>query len=378
MQLARLKFFDRVLSSILRVLPVRKRTAIEPAPRRILVIKMSAMGDVLCMLPAVRMLSTAFPQARIEWLTTTRSLPKLFATIPFIAQTHLLPTSIKPLLGFLAGFLPKMRRYDVVVDFDQYYQISELVAWFGRRTAGFDAPLKGRTFHWSVPYDAGMNEKMQFKRIAERVIAQCGGAPQPFGSEIPELLIGFQASDKLRAFADKLRAPGRPVVVFYPGSSLNASFRRWDIANYVWLARELASRCTVLVAGGPDELSLKQPLAEAGLSGIDGINDWSLPEWLWLFREVADLFVGNDGGLLHVAESQGVPVVGIFGPALFAKWGSTNPRSIPIETELSCRPCLKNYLGEVPSTCARGDVACLTRIQPATVLGAVETVLALH
>ena len=65
-----------------------------------------------------------------------------------------------------------------------------------------------------------------------------------------------------------------------------------------------------------------------------------------------------------------------FGPALFAKWGSIHSKSRPVEIELPCRPCLRNYLGEVPSTCSRGDVACLARITPVDVLAEVQQVLA--
>ena len=72
--------------------------------------------------------------------------------------------------------------------------------------------------------------------------------------------------------------------------------------------------------------------------------------------------MGNDAGLLHLAESQGMPVVGIFGPNIYSKWGSINPASSAAEIELECRPCIKSYLGQVPSICMRGDVKCIEDI----------------
>lgn len=375
MQLGLLKFFDRALDGVLRML--RPRRAPQPGRplRRILVIKLSAMGDVLCLMPAVRMLTQAFPQAQVDWLTTRRSAPGLFSSIPFIHRTLVLPTAPLPLGRVLAGLLFQMRGYDLVVDADQYYRISELIAYLGRSSAGFKAPLKGRTFALSADYDAQQSEKLQFKRLAARVIEHHGKPVPAFDVRLPELLSRFAPSVALAGFRDELRRRGRPVVALYAGSSANAAFRRWSIANYVQLARALQERCTLVFAGGPDELSLKEPLAQAGLAHMDCINRWSLQEWAWLFGRCIDLFVGNDGGLLHIAESQDVPVVGIFGPALYAKWGSINPASVAVETDMPCRPCLRNYLGEVPSTCWRGDVACLTGIHVDAVREAVETVL---
>jgi ADP-heptose:LPS heptosyltransferase len=141
--------------------------------------------------------------------------------------------------------------------------------------------------------------------------------------------------------------------------------------KYIYIIKKINPYANFMVVGGPDEVELKQTLNISGLSTIDFINEWTLLELLWIFRNVANLFVGNDGGVLHLAESQGVPIVGIFGPALYSKWGSINPESIPIETEIDCRPCLRNFEGVVPSSCHRGDVACLVMIDKDIVANAI-------
>lgn len=376
MQLQRLKLLDRALARLLALLPQRQPRRPPPVPRSILVIKLSAMGDVLCMLPAVRMLSAAFPEASIDWMTTHRSQPGFFRNVGFIRRTMVLPTGAAALLKFLLGHFSALRRYDLIVDFDQYYQFSEFIAYLGRGSAGFQAPLKGKTFQWSVDYDPKQSEKLQFKRLVEHLIRAHDRQPPVYAATLPELLTGYQPSEAAMAFRDRMAALGRPVLAIYPGSSANATFRRWGIDKYIDLIERLRGQCTMLVVGGPDEVSLKQALQDAGMGDQDQINQWSLFDLTWLFGDLIDLFVGNDGGLLHIAEAQGVPVVGIFGPALFAKWGSIHPKSRPVEIELPCRPCLRNYLGEVPSTCSRGDVACLARITPVDVLAEVQQVLA--
>ncbi|AXK39035.1 glycosyltransferase family 9 protein [Crenobacter cavernae] len=372
MKLFLLKIFDRSFALVLALLPAKKPPK-QNVPRKVLAIKLSAMGDALCLMPALRMLHDSMPGAEIDWLTTRRANPGLFSKLDFLKDTLLLPVSPHGMLLFFFKHFRKLRSYDLVIDFDQYYRISELIAFCGRSSAGFHAPLKGRTFALALDYEAHKSEKLQFSDLVNLVIAFYGKQPATYSVELPELLAGFEPSSALQEFAQSLTGKGLPVVVLYPGSSMNASFRRWDLSNYHEVIKGLTGRCSFIVAGGPDEVELKPFFSQIGLGDLDHINAWTLKEWLWIFRHCADLLVGNDGGLLHLAESQGVPMVGIFGPALYAKWGSINPESIGIETEMGCRPCLRNYEGHVPSQCARGDRACLQMLKPEQVVRAIGT-----
>lgn len=372
MKLLLLKIFDRSLALVLARLPV-KAPPKQDVPKKVLAIKLSAMGDVLCLMPALRMLHDTLPETEIDWLTTHRANPGLFSKLDFLKNTLLLPVSPHRMPLFFFKHFRKLRSYDLVIDFDQYYRVSELIAFCGRSSAGFHAPLKGRTFSLAQSYEAHKSEKLQFSDLVKLVIDFYGKQPAPYSVELPELLAGFEPSLALQKFARSLKEKGLPVVVLYPGSSMNAAFRRWDLSNYHEVIKMLTGRCSFIVAGGPDEVELKPFFFQIGLDDIDYINAWTLKEWLWILRHCADLLVGNDGGLLHLAESQGVPMVGIFGPALYAKWGSINPASIAIETEMGCRPCLRNYEGHVPSQCARSDRACLQMLKPEQVVHAIET-----
>ncbi|AUH52564.1 heptosyltransferase [Chromobacterium sp. ATCC 53434] len=376
MKLKTLKFFDKLLATIVNRLPTKTMRHHAPSPSRILIIKLSAMGDALCMFPAARRLATVFPEAHIDWLTTKRSNPVYFSALPFLNKTIILSTSLRDI--FISGvrILLSLRRYDLIIDFDQYYRVSELLSYFGKINAGFDAPLKGSAFAIKIPYDPGINETDMFHRLIDRVLAEYS-APSTASSrfDLPELLTGFQPSERLRAIAADIRSIGLPVLAFYPGSSRNAAFRRLDAGKYLQVIESLRSRCTVVIAGGPDEAELKPVFPASSAQLFNLIGELSLLEWTWLFHSAIDVFVGNDGGLLHVAESQSVPVVGIFGPALYRKWGSANPRSIAVETSLPCRPCLKNYLGMVPSHCQFETVKCLDAITTQSIVDAVDAVL---
>ncbi|KUM03988.1 glycosyltransferase family 9 protein [Chromobacterium subtsugae] len=375
MKLQTLKFLDKLLSTTIAWLPRRRKPSTQ-APRRILLIKLSAMGDAFCLHPVARRLAAAFPAASIDWLTTGRSNPGLFRNLPFLHDTLIVPTQVRALLAWLPRLLFAIRKYDIVMDFDQYYHLSELLSRCGKTSAGFSTALKGKTFSLSIPYDPQLNEKVLFHKLAERVMEHYGvthAPPRDF--YLPELLDAFTPSLPLQQLAAEIKTHQLPVVVLYAGSSANAAFRRLDIDKYLAIIEQTRNRHTFVIAGGPDELALKTHFQLQHPNVYELIGSLNLLEWAWLFRHVADLLLGNDGGLLHVAESQSTPMLAIFGPSLFRKWGSINPESRGIETDLPCRPCLKNYLGIVPTRCQFSTVKCLDAIEVATIIANMESML---
>ena len=82
-------------------------------------------------MPSVRMLSKAFPTAHIDWWTTSRTHPEIFQALDFLNKIEILPSNPFRMVFRLIAFGPKLGRYDLILDYDQYYQISELIAYFG-------------------------------------------------------------------------------------------------------------------------------------------------------------------------------------------------------------------------------------------------------
>lgn len=367
-----LKSFDRQLRLVLDKLPQRRVNLPQNKPSSILIIKLSAMGDALCMMPAARMISLAFPAATIDWLTTARTNSTVFAGLDFIKKTILLPTKRIEIIVFFVRQILQFRRYDLIIDFDQYYQVSELIARFGKISAGFEAPLKGKTFLITSKYQPDLNEKYQFRNLARQVINHWLITCPDYEPTLPEILSQYEPSEELEASMNVLDSVSRPVLVIYPGSSQNAKFRRWAWENYHQIILNFQNRCDVIVAGGPDEIDLAKVLETGDYRVQNWIGRWSLLDWAWFFRTERPILLGNDGGLLHVADAIGLPTISIFGPSRFAKWGSVNSHSIAFETEMDCRPCLRNYLDEVPQYCWKGTTECLTEISLSAVIRTIE------
>jgi len=155
-----------------------------------------------------------------------------------------------------------------------------------------------------------------------------------------------------------------------PGSRWAA--KRWT--GFGELCRELAERGHfVVLVGDAADAEVTHPIAAAlGERALDLAGSVPL---LQTAAHIARcrLFVGNDSGLMHLAEAVGVPAVALFGPtvASFGYFPSLAGSRV-LERRLACRPCSRN--GAIP--CPRGTGECLAAIAPASVLDAVDQALA--
>lgn len=337
----------------------------------ILIIKLSAMGDALCLMPSVRALSKAFPDAKITWVTTNRTSPNLFRNLPFLDEIILIPASFRHLYK-IPFILFRLKHYDLAIDFDQYYKFSEFISNFAKFNAGFITPLKGNSFSIFRNYNSNLNEKTQFKLMVDKVILRLGGGEVDFIPLLPEIHDNFKPTQELTNQVNFLVNSSLPVIFLYPGSSENAKYRRWDMDNFLKVANELSDSYMVIFSGGVNELEYSSRIPVGNPRILDWINKWSLQEWSWIFSCSNFAFLGNDAGLYHIADLQGVRMFGIFGPNLSVRWGSLNPTAHSFEVGIECSPCINTHLGSIPSKCWRNDVKCLTLISPKEVCGVIK------
>jgi heptosyltransferase-2 len=156
-----------------------------------------------------------------------------------------------------------------------------------------------------------------------------------------------------------LRGVRGQIVCMAPGSRW--PMKRWAVENYVELARRIAFELDYHVV----------LLGDAGDAGETARIAWGISDRVTDLAgrtriletaaviERSVVFIGNDSGLMHLAEAVGVPVIALFGPTVEAfGYYPSLPRSKVIERSLACRPCSRN--GRRP--CPRGTQECLTGI----------------
>jgi heptosyltransferase-1 len=311
---------------------------------KILIVRLSAMGDVIHTLPAAQALRDAFPNAMIGWLIEERwaellCAPRTPRTGPRSQQRPLVDwVHTVNLVGwrkslFSLGTIETITRvwndvrsvhYDVAVDLQGAIRSALLARWSGARLIyGSAQPRETPASLWYTHpvIPRGHHVIEQNLSISEAIV----GRPL----EVPAVQL---PRDPEAYAAIGRQVPDGSFAIVNPGAGWGA--KRWPAERYGLVARGLAD-CGVrsIVNYGPGEENLASAV-ETASGGTAKALRCSISELMALTRR-ATLFVGGDTGPLHLAASLRVPVVAIFGPTDPARNGPYSDRSIVLRNPAS-------------------------------------------
>lgn len=353
-------------------------------PRKILLIRLRLIGDVILTTPAIRAIRGLLPQTHLTYLVE----PHAAAAVS--GNPHLDEVIVAPLLTGLPRLRADARlawrlrraRYDAVIDFHGGPR-SSLLAWASGapRRIGYEASGRSWMYTERVSRPRVHRERHSVENQWDLVEALLPGLPRPSPDTDPVEMAGDPGADG--RIAARLAAAGiaasEPLVVVHVGAG--NEFRRWPEGAFAALVEKL-------VAAGPDRrIILTTGAAQAPTAGAirlaaiaRGVAAPAVRVWCDLdlgeLRSLlgrARLFIGGDSGPAHVAATTPVPMVVLFGPTTPAVWGPWRPRGLVTEIvdvgALPCRPCDQRR-------CEPGDFRCLRGITPEEVAAAASRALA--
>ena len=318
----------------------------------LLIVRLSAMGDVIHTLPAAAALRQAFPHATLGWLIEER-WAELLCTLryprsgrrsahrPLVDRVHSVNTAEwrRALFSFntwqqMAVGLSELRgiRYDAVIDFQGAVRSALLARWSG-------APIvygntQSRENAASMFYTRSVLVKTSGTHVVEEALA-LAGAVIPTADGPPALAespIEFPIDPDAENRITGLTGGVGDFVILNPGAGWGA--KMWPAERYGQVAKELAQDglCSLINYGpGEEELALA---VEAASEGSAQKISCSISELIALTRR-ARLFVGGDTGPMHMAAALKIPVVAIFGPTNPARNGPFGTRSIVLRSASS-------------------------------------------
>ena len=314
---------------------------------RLLIVRLSAMGDVIHTLPAAQALRDAFPNAMIGWLIEERWAELLCAPGtprrgPHSAQRPLADwVHTVNLTGWRKSLLTiptvqqiakvwndvRAANYDVAVDLQGAIRSAILARWSGARVVyGAAEPRESPASLWYTRpvITRGAHVIEQNLSIAEAVTqtkTEAPHAPLPRDSAVE------------RHIDQQLRAASiRDFAILNPGAGWGA--KRWPAQRYGQVAKALVvNGLRSILNCGPGEQNLARE-AEAASEGAAKAIQSSISELIALTRR-AKLFIGGDTGPMHLAAALQVPVVGIFGPTDPARNGPYGTRSVVLRNPVS-------------------------------------------
>jgi ADP-heptose:LPS heptosyltransferase len=344
------------------------------APRRVLIILLGAIGDVVRALPLLGRIRRAWPSAHIAWAVEPKSQAVLeghpWLDELLIYNRHRAPFSFLPfLLRVRAG------HYDVTLDLQRHLKSGVVSIVSGARLrVGFDRS-NGKEFnHLFSTLQIAPQPPMRLKLMQYQGFGDALGlAPVP-------MEFGLIASDSERArVAAMLEGAPRPLLAVILGSSWPS--RIYFPESIAAVIREMAAargECSalfpVLIGSGRDEVALAEQVV-ANLAGAPALNPpvlnlagrTGLRDLVAIFAECAVAF-GPDSGPMHIAAAAGCPVVSLWGataPERSAPWGFAD---LALNGAIPCHPC---YLRECPI-----NRECMRRIAPTEVAAALKRALA--
>ncbi|MGH7659166.1 MAG: glycosyltransferase family 9 protein [Gemmatimonadales bacterium] len=335
-----------------------------PRVPRILLLRLSSIGDVILTTPLVRALRSRLPEAHIAFMTRREFTP-LLSEHP--ALDEVLPfeggTSIRELAA-------RLRR-------EKFTDILDLHGTPRTRLLRYLVPGRWRGYrHHRLARDI----LIRFKRdvyprhlpVAERYFdAARELGIEPDGGP-PEFHLAPAAVENVRGFLGEHRlGRDRPLVALAPGAAHVT--KRWPAARWDEFIRILVKDgfdCILL--GGPDDAELAGMLAmPGGKHTVSAAGKFGLQETGAAIRE-SRVLVSGDTGVMHMGTATGTPVIALFGPTVeqfgFFPYRSHN---LVIQQDLDCRPCT----AWGTERCPLGHHRCLVDTAAADVRAALGRIL---
>lgn len=327
---------------------------------RVLVVRFSSIGDILCTTPLVRALRRRHQEAQLIYVTKRAHVP-LVADNPHLSQVVALEPDepVRYLARRLRALAPTHG-----LDLHGSLRSRALRALVPGTWAGYRKRKLARTLLISLKIDA-YGERVP---VPERYFEAARKLDvHPDGAGV-EFHLARTARERVDGWLGAHGLGGATIAAIAPGAA--HATKRWPMTHWTALAERLtAAGYRPVVVGGPDDRGVAQQI---GAAAVSAAGEFSLQETGALLAQ-ARVVISGDTGVMHMATGVGTPVVALFGPTV-EQFGFFPYRghSAVLQQDLDCRPC--SAMGT--ATCPMGHHRCLVDTSPADVAAAVGRLVA--
>ncbi len=338
---------------------------------KILIIRLSSLGDVVLTTPVIRSLKQKFPQSQIFFLTKVQ-YQDLLTSDPYVFD----------LVGFdpqdkhkgISGFFKLIRELNAL-EFDLLVDLhANLRSFLLRRLlkAGIKIKYDKR---WLARFllvhfkflKAKPNPTIDsyLKTLGKIGVSRC--------ERNPRIFLNQKSEDFLKDFVIEKKIEKDDIVVgIHPGAKWET--KRWTEEKFARVCQVLIRKPelkVILFGDQEDQVAIERISSRTGDHKVSKAVNLPLSDLLGPIKR-CDCFVTNDSGPMHIASAVGVPVVAIFGPTHpqlgFSPIGSEN---VVLSANVECSPC--SLHGE--KKCRKRARYCMDLIEPEMVTDAVEKLL---
>ncbi len=336
---------------------------------RILIVKLSAIGDVLMATPAAKAIRTAYPDSYLAWIVEKKSADIVLGN-PYVDEVIVWDRTrgAKGVAGaprFVGGLfelrvLLRSRRFDAVVDLQGLLRSAVVCLISGaRRRIGFSDAGEGACCLYHDKYDPGGDDTNAQQRNLDIL--------KLIGVESTDRVMHMAVTEDDRLFAEKFFEEsdlrGRRVVGFCPATTWPN--KHWTPEGWSRVASMLDERygVTPLIFGSRADIPLARTISDgAAHKCVISAGRTSLKQAGALMEKCLAV-IGVDTGLLHMSVALDRPSVGLFGASAWRCF-LKKENFIWVAKDFPCSPCRRH------PTCKNTD--CMRAIEPDDVVDAVR------
>lgn len=341
---------------------------------RILIVKLSSIGDVVHSLPTLKALRDTYQNAYIAWVIEEKSkdviIGNKYLDEVIVFEKEKWKKELFKKIGFkeslkvITSFakLLRSKKFDVAIDL-QGLMRSSLIAYFSgaKIRVGYNDTREGSSLFYNLKVKSNkeiVHAIDRYLNIAKFLGADINKAD--FHIHIPKEDEDF-ANDFLK---ENKIGEDALIIGINPGASI--LHNRWDAEKFGKLSDILIEKynAKIIVFGGKQDIELKERMLKVMKNNpAVAVGKTTLKQLAALIKK-CKIFVGNDTGPLHIAVAMKVPTVAIFGPADPQRTGPYGENHKIVYKKFPCSPCFRHPLCK--------DFPCMKEISIEDVLEAVK------
>lgn len=329
---------------------------------RILIIKMSSLGDIIHALPTLYALRQQYPKAHIAW-AVHEQFKDVIPPKPWVDEIIIIDKKRLKRLSYWKQLwkLLHEKHFDISLDLQSIAKSAIVAGLSG---------AKKRYAYWELREGSWLvNTALVGDHKMDHVIERYLDTARALGCDVDDIVFPLPTfAEAETAVTQKLNARGafieNPYIVMAPGARW--AVKEWPISHFVDLGKRLvAAGETVVLIGAKED-------ADKGRAIVDGvgsdnvvnlIGDTNLKELIEVIRHSA-LFISADTGPLHIANALKVPLIALFGTTCPDRTGPYGGDHVHVILSPTSRATLENPLVE--------DLECMAQITVDTVFDTVK------
>jgi len=374
--------FAFLLFCLLGLPGVIARLARRPSPvgqvRRILIIRLDLLGDMVMSLPAVDAMKDAFPEAQVTVLALPYAAgllelaPRVDRVLSFDVNLVRRPRELlrRGNWRHFRDLIHELRSADFDVCLSLHGKFACVLAWLSgcSRRYGYRAEAYPGLLTHTIPggrYRVRQHEVLYNLKLAE----VAGGSVDWNKPRAPRLQVPQSEQRRMRHLLGEFEIRADTLlVVIHPGAA-NGSAKRWPAESWARLAGRLKHDlgAIVVLSGTASDAAVVEDVARAcSFRPLIMAGQTSIPQFGALIKR-ADLLLSSDSGPAHMAAALGTPQVTLFGPTDPAVYAPSGGKALILRRQLACSPC---YNASASAECRFGHVNCMREIDPDEVYNA--------